>query len=561
MKQRYCYTALFAAGFLLAGALHVLDKLLNMALMPESAASVSAVLAFGSTALFVLNLAIYMALLIWWLQSVHRRLLPSKGRSYLLLAAGFMLLFLLERAVKYRLVEYGSLLEHVCWYAYYIPLVMIPALFLLACLCMEPTIRCASALRRGVWIISASLILGVSSNDLHRLMFYPLDSGYQGGAFGTYAEGLLWYLVYASVILFSLLGVVLLVRASRSHGRRRALLPVLLLVLTMGMMYLVDAIFGRYGIPAPYFFPETFIFGMLALFESCIRSRLIPSNENYEGFFSQMELAAEITDASFRPVYHTAQPVDASDDQRAEALHAPLLLDRNTRLYVRRLGAGYVFWTGDESTLRRLNEELEDAAEVLETENELLRYENEQKEKRARVDARNRVYAKAAAEVYDTQKKIAALLDRLGTGADAEKGTLARILFLNAYVKRKTNFVLLSSERDTVSAEELYLALEESARFLCLCGIDASVLKCANRDFSILETAALYDSFQILTEALLDHTGHLMITLTDDALRLTAESEPPESLPEIPAVFAAESEGGQIYLTVLPREEARHALL
>ena len=80
-------------------------------------------------------------------------------------------------------------------------------------------------------------------------MFYPLDSGYQGGAFGTYAEGLLWYLVYASVILFSLLGVVLLVRASRSHGRRRALLPVLLLVLTMGMMYLVDAIFGRYGIP------------------------------------------------------------------------------------------------------------------------------------------------------------------------------------------------------------------------------------------------------------------------------------------------------------------------
>ena len=308
-------------------------------------------------------------------------------------------------------------------------------------------------------------------------------------------------------------------------------------------------------------FPETFIFGMLALFESCIRSRLIPSNENYEGFFSQMELAAEITDASFRPVYHTAQPVDASDDQRAEALHAPLLLDRNTRLYVRRLGAGYVFWTGDESTLRRLNEELEDAAEVLETENELLRYENEQKEKRARVDARNRVYAKAAAEVYDTQKKIAALLDRLGTGADAEKGTLARILFLNAYVKRKTNFVLLSSERDTVSAEELYLALEESARFLCLCGIDASVLKCANRAFSILETAALYDSFQILTEALLDHTGHLMITLTDDALRLTAESEPPESLPEIPAVFAAESEGGQIYLTVLPREEARHALL
>ena len=133
MNRRISYRSdvLFVLGFVLAGALHVFDRLLIRSLLREETFSVSALRAFGSTTLFVLNLSVYLFLLFWWLLSVRQRLLPSRGRSYILLAAGFMLFFLLERAVKYRLAEDGSLLEHICWYAYYIPLAMIPALFLL----------------------------------------------------------------------------------------------------------------------------------------------------------------------------------------------------------------------------------------------------------------------------------------------------------------------------------------------------------------------------------------------------------------------------------------------
>ena len=52
-------------------------------------------------------------------------------------------------------------------------------------------------------------------------------------------------------------------------------------------------------------------------------------------------------------------------------------------LHGKAVSAGNVFWAEDESALKRMRRELEDANETIEMENDLLRYENEQKEERA----------------------------------------------------------------------------------------------------------------------------------------------------------------------------------
>lgn len=558
-KRQRADTVLFVALFLLAGAAHVLDRLTVRSLLAAEAEASSALLAMASTGLFVLNFGLYLGLLIWWLLSVRQRLLPSPGRSYVMLAAAFMIFFLLQRAFKYRLAADGTPLEHVLWYAYYVPLGMIPSLFLLTCLSMEPEREKTVRARRAVWICGLGLVLAVVTNDLHFGMFRPVGDHFQNGAWGSYENGALWYVFYAYVGGAVLLGLVMLARIDRrQHGGRRALPSALLMLLTLGLMYAVDNLiptyYPKYYYLAPYFFPETFIFGMLGVFESCIRSRLIPCNENYAGFFARLELPAEIDDEALRPVYRTARPVNASQEQKRAALHEPLLLDGGERLYGRLLPSGRAFWVGDERTLRQLNEDLAEAAEVLESENELLRYENEQKEARARVDARNRVYARAAAEVYGTQKKIAALLEGLDAAAPDYRDRLAKILLLNAYVKRKTNFVLLEAERDRVSAEELALALEESARFLALCGVNASVERSAARSFAPREVMALYDSFEALAEMMPGLCSALMVSLTDDSLRLMADGAAPEAWPETPAQLTAEAEGGQLYLSLRCRE-------
>ena len=541
----------FVAGFLLAGVLHVFDRLVNAALF-DVPASASALPAFCSTLLFVLNLAVLCALVLWWAQSVYDRLLPSVGRSCMLAAAALMMAFLMIRSVKYRLAGYGTLLEHICWYAYYVPLAAIPALFLTTALYMEPERRGRKWQVRLVLAVTLLLVLGVATNDLHYLMFRPRPEGLpQGGQWSTYYTGPLWYALYGFIILCIILGLVLLALADRrKHRGRRAFRLSLLLLVMLGMMTLSDRLLGTRGFPVPWAFPETSVFCMIGIFESCIRSRLIPFNEGYIDFFEQLQLPVDITDPALQTVYRTAKPVQADESQRKTALDTPLLLDGQTRLYGRRIDAGYAFWVGDESTLQRLNEALEDANEVLESENELLRLETEQAAERLRVDARNRVYALAAAEVYGTQKKIAALLDRLGPGAEDYSQVLAQILLLNAYVKRKTNFALQAAERETVTAQELYLALDETARFLELCGVQSSVEQRTDRTFTSAEATALYDSFALLAERFAGSASHLMALLTGDALRLMVECETAVDLPQTPAQIETSAEDGLLYLTL-----------
>lgn len=551
IKRTHISVLLFAAGFLLAGLLHLLDRWLNQVLVANTTADGSAALAFFSSLLFVLNLTIYCVMLLWWMQSVYTRLLPSAGRSCMLAAAVLMVVFLLIRSVKYRLAAYDSLLEHVCWYAYYVPLAAIPALFLVTALGMEPERKHRRVLQGLVLLPMALLALGVATNDLHFWMFHPIEGATRGGSWGGYRSGPLWYVFYGFVILCIVLGLVFLAMADRRRrSGRRTLVPSLLLLAMLGMMMLVDRLFGRRAIPFPWAFPETAVFCMLGIFESCLRSRLIPFNEHYIDFFAQLRLPAEITDPALRPVYRTAAPVPAEDAQRRSALKEPLLLDENTRLYGKKLPAGCAFWIGDESTLNRLNEALADANEVLASENELLSLETEQAEARLRVDARNRVYAKAAAEVYDTQKKIAALLERLRPEAEDYRAVLAKILLMNAYVKRKTNLVLQAAERDTVTAQELYLALDESARFLELCGVRCSVEKRTGKDFTAAEAAVLYDSFELLAERLAEGAGNLLALLNADSLRLMADCPTELSLPQTPAEQTATVEDGLLYLTL-----------
>ena len=72
---------LFVGGIVLAGALHILDRLCNSYLEALGTAAGSALPGFCSSLLFVLNFAIYAALLLWWTQSVYTRLLPSPAAA------------------------------------------------------------------------------------------------------------------------------------------------------------------------------------------------------------------------------------------------------------------------------------------------------------------------------------------------------------------------------------------------------------------------------------------------------------------------------------------------
>jgi hypothetical protein len=303
-----------------------------------------------------------------------------------------------------------------------------------------------------------------------------------------------------------------------------------------------------------YHAPEIHVFSLLGLFEVCIRNRLIPYNENYTGFFSRLGLPVLITDSSLTPVYATDVPVSASPEQLRESLEAPVYIDGDIRLSGMSMLPGLVFWTEDESELHRESHRLAEANEILSEENGLIAVENELQVKKAHLDAQARVYDRISAALYPKQKRIEELLNSASPESDSFPAVLAECCVLNAYCKRKSNLMLLEEESLPRPNRELFLAMQETARFLKCRGIDAAATGVEYSDFPLARIHELYDSFEILIEALLPVMRRMTASLTPDGVRLTVEADPDAeigaALPGTPLPVERVLSDGCLFLTI-----------
>ena len=508
---------------------------------------------FLSSLVFCLEHTVYVGLVLFWIQSLHRRLLPSPTRRYMLAGALFMLLFLLLRAYKYRVPLPNTAQERMFWYLFYVPLLFIPTLFCTGCLSfsLRRPPRGLSCLLIPAAVLSAIVL----TNEASRLVFVPLP-GFENafGLVGTYRYTALFYVCYGWIGLMMLGGVASLLSALRRPGLwRRAIWPLLFVLLWLALI-LVLRYLDVHGLPHPISFPTVNCFCLLGMCEACIRTRLMPCNTDYRGFFSHMTAPAVITDRDLRAVYRAAAPVEAAPGDLRASLAAPVYTDPDTRLSGMALRAGYVFWTEDESGLNRMIRRLEEANEALSQENELISAENELRERKAHVESRSRIYRRIAEELAPVQRRIRELLDSAEPGTPGFRPMAARVAVLNAFVKRKSNLLLLAADGADVEARELALALEESARYLRYCGVDASVHTTAAAPLSGDEAVRLYDAFLALTDALEGRITLLMISLSDSGLRLTADCAAP--LPPTKPWAETRQEEGLLYLTVIRKEAA-----
>ena len=106
---------------------------------------------------------------------------------------------------------------------------------------------------------------------------------------------------------------------------------------------------------------------------------------------------------------------------------------------------------------------------------------------------------------------------------------MAQCCLLAAYYKRRSNLILLADAGLPEENRELYLALDESCRYLSFCGVPAAVLGERASRLPLERICGLYDRFEDLTEALLPGLSGLTVSLTESGLRLCArlEGEPP----------------------------------
>lgn len=477
------------------------------------------------TLLFCLEFVIYTVLIIFWIQSVYTRLLPSKARSYMVLLALFMIFYLILRTYKYRIAGEDAGLR-ISWYAYYIPMTFIPALFLMVCICIQRG-STRQKVDERLFLIPAAILSGVFiTNDLHHIVFVPqpgLDNFI--GKSGTYTYGITFYIAYAWIIIAILAGIILLIKTFGLRQKRRLmyLLGILAIWLILTQLHTLKKFIG---ITPPYESPEIYIFTTLAIFEFAIRQRLIPYNENYAGFFECLPMTVMITDEKYNPVFQSKVSLKFEPDVLAEALVSPIYPIPDGRLSGRKIRGGYTFWIEDESDIRHANEELSEANELLEGENTLIEYENKQKEENAYLRLHHHIYHEIAQEMYPYQKRIESLLNNAKPGSKEFKDIIAEVSVLNAFVKRKTNMLLMASEHDTIPVNELLLAVSESGRYLEYVGLKTSVDERGfNADYPSNTIIAIFDTYELIIEQLIGHATMLLISYSEKGLRLAADTE------------------------------------
>ena len=264
-----------------------------------------------------------------------------------------------------------------------------------------------------------------------------------------------------------------------------------------------------------------------------------------------------ITDKAFRPVYRTETAPDAEWEKLRDASAAPVELEGDRKLSGRQIRAGYAFWWEDESRIRRMQDKLRDAGEFIEQENDLIRVETEQKEKDAYLASRHRIYHEIAEELYPVQKKIKQLLDRAEPGTEGFREMIAHVSVLNAYVKRKTNLLLVAAEKDCLSIGELAAALRESANTLTLAGLQTDVSVPEEKLLPADRIVKLYDAFEKIAGHLLGKAPSLMVSLNGNGLRMAAETSiPPDTEGILLPARTFESEG-ILYVEIRAEEEGR----
>ena len=540
MRPQTKTTILFLCALLLGGIFHALEQVTS-----EKS------LIFCNTVCFIANLMTYSGLILFWLISVRKRLLPTRARTNMLISGTLMLLFLLVRAMKYRIGTWSFSVSRMCWYLYYVPIILIPTLFLMISLDCGNAAAKQGRFRRYLPVPALLLTCGILTNDLHHMAFVITKTDLKAVIEnGQYSYGLLFYAAEFWGCCMMAAGVLHLISISRRSRKRKQLLRPLMLLLLTAAVLLTDRILDHSGLPNFYMMPELLIFCLIAVQESCIRNRLLPHNENYAAFFPQLDLPLMLTDSQLAPVYRTAIPVTAEKEQLRQAADAPVYPDPDTRLSGLPLPAGYAFFTEDESILNRLNEELQDANEVLALENELLTREQELIAEKAAIEERNLLYTKAEKEVYPARMRIAEILEHTQPETPTFRRDIAGALALTAYVKRKANFVMIEAERETMMIEELAAALQESAHYFGYCGLHATVSITAKSDFPCRTAMALYDSFETAAETLCGKTEELWLRLSDTELLMLADTEHPVTLPPLTLPAACDHADGQTVIRI-----------
>ena len=481
---------------------------------------------------FMRNLAdqcrncIYQGMYCAWVIYLEKHVVHKKMRRCLTGIGCLMVFWFFIRTVKFH-IFYEPLGEHICWYLYYVPMILIPVLGLSAALFFvekdeEKTVRKIIMLLS----VAAVLIVSVFTNDLHQLVFrfskQPPFSDMD------YSYGILFMVIQAWMLLCLTGMEIILIRKSRIPGKKQFWMPVIPGILLLGWnignifrLPFIKVIAGD--------MTAVCCLLMAAIYQGCILCGLIQTNSRYfELFQTSGGLDAEITDYSFQRYYHSGDFPELTPELRAIIIDRSFVQEEGIRINHIPIRGGHMFWSEDISVLLDQYQDIREQQEELTTRNRLLQKTYQKEAERRKAEEQNRLLNMIQNQTAGQLELLSQLMDELERTESREQydWILGKIVVVGTYLKRRKNLVLTqyTSDRNLLTMEDLRQSLAESCDSLKLCRIRAAYyVEKGNVQLNAEDILKCYDTFEWLVERLSDvmQSVFYRVSQIDDALRIS----------------------------------------
>lgn len=509
----------------------------------------------GGPAVNHIRTALYLLLFTLWGFSLDRRIIQRQALHCLRLTAALMLLWLILRTLKYSFVT-GLAAGRYIWYLYYLPMLFLPLLWVYIALSMGKSEDYRLSRGTGMLsIIPAALFLLVITNDLHQQVF-AFKSGVPGlPVSGTYSYRPLYFICLGWMVVCMAFSLVCLFRKSRiPSGEGKRITPFVLgcAMLLYGILYLS-------GIPAVrwWFGDMNVMFCLLyaAIYESCIRCRMIPSNTGYVELFEASTLAACIADRSGRIVLRSrAAGEDMTCPQEGQRIVRP----DGMRISSAPISGGYAVWQDNVRQLAELRTRLNANKEEMERNKKKLKDAYLVQKSLHELTEKNRIYNELEAKHSRQTAQMRQMLAQCERSGPAERRSLLKkVLLLGTYIKRSANLYFLSSEYQWLPQQELRLTVDEAVRALTACGRECGVIYRTTEPMRASEVVRLFDLLEIVAETTVDDLHSLFISVSDSAMDLSVECAADLSAIASPEVTVRQEDGLWLIRTgIRGREDA-----
>lgn len=477
----------------------------------------------GGVYMSYIRAALYLLLFALWGYSLDRRIIQTQALHCMRLTAALMLVWLVLRTLKYEVVTDITVARYI-WYLYYLPMLFIPlfGVYIALSLGKSEEYRLTGRIV-ALAAIPAILFSLVITNDLHQQIF-AFNSGIPGRPDNySYHHRYLYFICLGWMVGCMIFSLIRLLKKSRiKNGGEKPLMPFIIGCITIlyGILYLTGLSAVRW-----WFGDMNVMFCLLyaAIYESCIRCRMIQSNTGYVELFEASTLAAVIMDRSGNVVIRSRA---ADEDMICPQDGTQIIRPDGTRISSAPINGGYVVWKDNVRPLTELRAQLSENKAQIKNNKEKLHEAYLIQKKLHELTEKRRIYDKLDLMYGDQINRIGQLLKQCeNTETDEVHNILKRILLLGTYIKRSANLYFLSLEHELLSQQDIRLTVDEAVRVMNVCGTECSVVYYMTKPMHSEEVVRRFNLLKAVVETAVDGLNSIFICLSDDEMDLSVECD------------------------------------